>query len=313
MHSTRIHSYQKAVSLAFVLSLALAGCATLGTTAGSSPESEAQTFGKEKEILDESVLKKGSGGTSMVLPESEEGGPSSYGTTLRVESRITSLFHVAYVPTASIERFQERVPQAFHELASQPASRSALRTLAYNSLVGGERDEALGYLKISDEKNRGLDEESLNLRGIIHLLNGEMDEAERDFQSASAHNSSNPIPNLNLGLLKQHRGNALQAMLYFKRAIAADPASVVGYLHAANTAYENKQFQTSVALLRKGLSVAPSHNLVTYNLGIVQHYGLRKHSDAKESFKSVIRSETASERLRDLARGMLANVQREEG
>jgi len=225
---------------------------------------------------------------------------------------VTSLGGQVYLPKQALTGLKDRVPLAEKSLTSEPGNLPALKVLAYNSLVAGNVEMAHSFVRIAEEKNGGLDDEGLNIRGAAFFFEGNDDAAMKNFQEASSRNSRNPLPNLNLGLLKQKRGNSIEALLHFKRAIAADSSNVLGYLHAANAAYTNKQYQVAASLLERGIGVAPGNALAVYNLGVVQHYGLRQEAKAKANFKKVIDAEDVSEGLRNLARGMLANVQREE-
>ncbi len=225
---------------------------------------------------------------------------------------VTSLNGQVYLPKNALAHLSKRVPQAERALSAAPGHLPSLKTLAYNALAANNPDQALAYMSIAQERLGSLDDEALNIRGAAHLFAGRDDQAAVHFFEAAKRNSQNAIPNLNLGMLKQRRGNSLESLLFFKRAIAADPKSVLGYLHAANAAYTNKQYQTSAGFLRRAIDVAPANALAYYNLGVVYHYGLREHAKAKIQFKSVIDSKSVSDGLRDLARGMLANVQREE-
>lgn len=236
---------------------------------------------------------------------------TNQGSDARGGFAVTSLGGQVYLPRLALSNLRNRVTEAEKTLASNPGNLGALKVLGYNALSAGANEQALTYMKIASERS-GLDDEALNIVGVAHFFEGRDEAAMESFLQASRMNSRNALSNLNLGLLRQKRGNSLEALIYFKRAIAADPNSVLGYLHAASAAYTGKQYKVSAELLRRAIDVAPHNALAYYNLGVVYHSGLREYGKAKSNFRTVIDSEEVSTGLRNLARGMLANVQREE-
>lgn len=270
---------------------------------GSAPVSSAAGGGE----IDQVPATKG----AMPLTLSDSDLNANQGAEGRGGFAVTSLGGQVYLPRQALANLWGRVPAAEKALASNPGSLAALKILGYKALSAGANGQALAYMKIAAEKG-GLDDEALNIVGVAHFFEGRDDMAMESFLQASRMNSRNALPNLNMGLLKQKRGNSLESLIYFKRAIAADSKSALGYLHAANAAYTAKQYKTAAEFLRRAIDVAPQNALAYYNLGVVYHYGLREYAKAKSNFRTVIDSREVSTGLRDLARGMLANVQREE-
>lgn len=292
-----------AIGLFAIAALASVSCVSGGGTE-TSPASTSRPSNMPREEQTAAV--------PTTMPLSVEGEHVNAEVEPRSGFAVTSLAGQVYLPREAIRSLKERVPRAERSLTRNPGDVAALKTLAYNALAGANADAALGYLRIAEERSGGLDDEGLNIRGVAYFLDGRDALALDDFLNASRRNGRNPLPNLNLGLLKAKRGNSLEALLYFKRAIASEPNNFLGYLHAANAAYTNKQYKSAADLLEKGLAVAPGNALAMYNLGVVQHYGLRQHVRAKENFRAIIQSNAVSDSLKDLARGMLQNVQREE-
>lgn len=290
------------VSLIALIAAGLAGC--ISGAGDASVNSSSQGNAAE---VDQVPATRG----AMPLALDSSDVNTNQGSEGRGGFAVTSLGGQVYLPRHALANLRSRVPAAEKALAASPGNLQALKTLGYNALTAGANEQALAYIKIASEKG-GLDDEALNIAGVAHFFEGRDDAAMENFLQASRMNSRNALPNLNLGLLKQKRGNSLEALLYFKRAIAADPNTALGYLHAANASYTAKQYKMSAEFLRRAIEVAPENALAYYNLGVVYHYGLREYAKAKANFRTVIDSEDVSTGLRDLARGMLANVQREE-
>lgn len=165
-------------------------------------------------------------------------------------------------------------------------------------IEGGLR--ALGYVgeeEIDESEAEASSPEIHNNLGRIHLRNGELDDASREFQGALALDPNNAEALLNMGAIHQAQGRSDLAQHFAERALQADPNSIGALAQLAEAQRELGRLDEAIRLFLEALAIDDSQPFLYMGLGdVLQRAG--RFEDAERAFKSTLELEPDSFKAR---------------
>jgi len=131
----------------------------------------------------------------------------------------------------------------------------------------------------------------------IHLRNGEIEEARREFQAALRLAPSNADSLLGLSTLLQLEGRTAEAEQMVERALQGNPNSVAALAQLAEIRRDEGNLTEAVRLFEEALAIDDSLPFLFQGYGdVLQRAG--RYADAEEAFKMVLQLEPDSFKAR---------------
>ncbi len=244
-------------------------------------------------------------------------GVDSTGETPVVQSNNTKLLNLEgaggyFLAKGSVKAIVESAKAAKKNLGTQGTNLDSFKALAYEALATNNPDGAIQYLKISEERKAGLDDDALIILGVAYLVKNDEVKGFSYLQRAEAMNPRNIIPTVNMGIFYLSKARGLRSYPYFKRALDVEPRNATVHTLAASSMFAMKDFKGSTRHLEKAIKANPQSRISRFNLGLVYYIGMRDFSAASRELKVIVDDAAADPRLKARAEGMLANVKREE-
>lgn len=188
---------------------------------------------------------------------------------------------------------ENRMSQAMNEfrLAEQinpkdPEVQAALGQVLHVKEAYPEAEQRyLKAIQLSHEAPR-----FLNNLGALYLDMKRWDDAIRYFKATSSRlDFDNPeVPLSGMGYAYSQKGDYLQAVTFFKEAVAANMRYAPAYLGLGQAYYALDKTEEAVSQYREALRIAPNYAQAHYQLGLAQ-VKLRQTDEAVASFNEVIR------------------------
>lgn len=160
------------------------------------------------------------------------------------------------------------------------ANMKALEALGY---VGSSEDEETADAIASGESSPELHSNM----GRIHMQNGELDKARREFEKALELNPNYSDALLNIGEVLRLQGRVAEAEHFVKRALQVDPNSIGALAQLGEIKRDMGDLDEAIRLFREGLAIDDSYPFVFLGLGdVLQRAG--RYEEAEEAFTRVL-------------------------
>jgi tetratricopeptide (TPR) repeat protein len=136
-----------------------------------------------------------------------------------------------------------------------------------------------------------------NNMGRIHLRNGDVDEAQEEFQKALALDQNNAEALLNLASIQQGKGQSARAQHLIERALAVDPNSIGALAQLAELKRDEGDVDGAIRLFGEALAIDDSQPFLFQGVGdVLQRAG--RYEEAEQAFKEVLALEPDSFKAR---------------
>jgi superkiller protein 3 len=126
------------------------------------------------------------------------------------------------------------------------------------------------------------------LRGERLLVNGQLDEAERVFESAIEENPDDARAWLDLGLTLEARENFSGAMKAYEKAAAIDPDFAEAFNNLGVLQRESGDLESATASLERAATLDPDFTAARFNLGLA-YEDTGRVDDAEREYLATIR------------------------
>ncbi len=192
------------------------------------------------------------------------------------------------VPAGELVAEEEEYSQ--EELAENLEALRALGYLGGRSKTGesGEEPETDGE-ESSPEIHNNL--------GRIHLRNGQLDKARREFEKALELDPDNAEALLNIGAIHRAEGRVPEAEHFAKRALQVDPNSIGALSQLAEIKRDQDELGEAIRLFEEALAIDDSQPFLHLGYGdVLQRVG--RFTGAERAFKSVLELEPDSFKAR---------------
>jgi tetratricopeptide (TPR) repeat protein len=120
---------------------------------------------------------------------------------------------------------------------------------------------------------------------------GKTAEAEAVWESLSTEHPSNPEPLAHLGLLEARQEHYTEAVRYYRRALALDPAMPGLQLNLGLSLFKNGDYKEAIQVFDPLLKAQPEDQRLTILLGM-SHYGLGEYTAATPYLKRAAKNDS---------------------
>ncbi len=167
---------------------------------------------------------------------------------------------------------------------SQPESEKAMAALRALGYVSGDSPQAAPEEAAA---GGGSSPEVHNNLGQVHLRNGELEEARREFEKALKLDPANADALLNLSSIHAAEGRLGAAEHLVKRALQVDPNSIGALAQLGEIERDKGNLDEAVRLFEEALAIDDSRPFLYQGYGdVLQRAG--RPEDAERAFKSVL-------------------------
>ena len=136
-----------------------------------------------------------------------------------------------------------------------------------------------------------------NNMGRVHLQQGDVDAAEKEFQAALELDPNNADALLNVGAIQQAKGNVSLARHTVQRALQADPNSIGALSQLAEISRDQGQLDEAIRLFEEAMRIDDSQPFLLMGFGdVLQRAG--RFAEAERAFLSVLELEPDSFKAR---------------
>ena len=189
-----------------------------------------------------------------------------------------------YVVTYEDETKGDTIPTEEYSADESAANERALRALGY--LGGGDEDKTAASESEPEESGDSSPELHNNM-GRIHLRNGEIEKARREFQQALALDPSNSEALLNLAGIQRIEGRIGDAEHLVRRALQVDPNSIGALSQLAEIRRDQGKVEEAVRLFEEALAIDDSQPFLHLGHGdVLQRAG--RLDEAERAFRGVL-------------------------
>lgn len=211
---------------------------------------------------------------------------------------LESVFEPAFVANHPL-----RYVNTYETPSAKPAATKSETTTAAAQTELEKKLAALGYLGGGGSGSRTGDSlatppaggtlgeasspEMRNNLGNIHLRDGKVAEAKREFEAALAQDPKNADALLNLASIAAHEGKTSEAEHLIRRALAVDPTSVGALAQLAELERDNGNLPEAIRLFEAALASAGSAPWLHLGYGDVLQRA-KRYAAAEKAFKRVL-------------------------
>jgi tetratricopeptide (TPR) repeat protein len=132
----------------------------------------------------------------------------------------------------------------------------------------GRLDEALKDYRSAFERSNDTPAPLLKELATVYAMNNRLDEAQVYFQKAIEKNPSFGAAHADLGLLLETKGEREKAEGYYRRALEIDPELIAAQQGLASLLLEKGEIETAEELFRQSVELNPNDPVLRYNLAL---------------------------------------------
>lgn len=187
------------------------------------------------------------------------------------------------------------------------SSHKKILAKALTKYQDGQLDEA-GALCRKILKRMPREPSALHLMGVVHLMNGQREEAAEMLGRAADTDGNNPEIHTNLGAALRACGQLDDAEDSYRRAIALRPGQAQAHFNLGNLFREQGRLDEAIVEYSRACEIDPGYAGAYNNLGVA-HEARDELGDAVHAFEAAL----AAEPLHVDAMRNLANIQRLQG